>query len=309
MAPQPPPVPAAELHPLRSVLYVPGSNARALAKAPTLPADAFILDLEDAVLPEAKLVARRAVCDALASGAFAGRCATVRVNALGTPWGAAELEAVAQAGASAIVLPKVESPDDVAAVEAALVRHGAPAGLPLWLMVETPRAVLDLERVAAASQRVRALVVGSEDLSRALRLGVDAARRGLAFTLGRVVLVARALGLEALDGVATDLADLAAFKASCAEGRALGFDGKTLLHPGQVPLANEVFGVSAAQAVAAAELIEAWESARAQGSGVAVYRGRLVEALHVEQARRELALHGATERAAAAPAVSPDGRG
>lgn len=286
------------LRPRRSVLYVPGANGRAMAKCRTLPVDGVILDLEDAVLPAAKPAARDAVLAVLAEGGFAHREMVVRVNGPETPWGRADLEAVARAagagrGPAAVLLPKVESAATVQAAAATLARAGAPPDLALWVMAETPRGILASGEIVAASPRLQVVVMGTADLARALRLPADPDRAGLLTSLCLCVLAARAQGLDILDGVYPDLADSQGFERSCRQGKALGFDGKTLIHPGQVPAANEIFGVSPGEAAAAAELVAAWESAAAAGQGIAVLNGRMVEQLHADEARRLLALHEA----------------
>jgi citrate lyase subunit beta/citryl-CoA lyase len=277
------------VRPRRSVLYVPGSNARALEKARALPVDALILDLEDAVAPSAKEEARRTVGAALQAGGFGHREVTVRVNGAATPWGAADLAFAARCGADAVVLPKVESPDEVRAAERALVQAGAPEGLGLWCMIETPRGVLAAPSIAAASPRLAALVMGTSDLVKDLRARHTAARTEVLYALGAVLLAARASGLVALDGVHLDLADDAGFEAACRQGRELGFDGKTLIHPKTVDVANRVFAPTEAELADATKIIAAHAEAEAAGRGVVVVDGRLVEALHVEMARRVVA--------------------
>lgn len=277
--------------PRRSALYVPGSNARALDKAAGLPVDVLVLDLEDAVLPEAKLAARESVARLVRARPFGHREVVVRVNGAGTPWGAADLEAAIACGADAILLPKVDSAATVTAAARVLDLAGAPAGQRLWAMAETPRGVLDMASIASASPRLAVIVMGTADLGKALRLPDAASREGLLPALAGCVLAARAAGIDILDGVYTRLTDPAGFRAECTQGRQLGFDGKTLIHPGQIDACNEIFGVSDSEAASAAELIAAWESAAATGAGVTVHAGRLVERLHVDEARRLLALH------------------
>lgn len=278
--------------PRRSALYVPGSNPRALQKAASLPVDVLILDLEDAVLPGAKAEARSAVCAAVSAGCFGSREVVIRVNGGDTPWGEADLRAAATTGADAVLLPKVESP--AAVLAAARVLDGlAPESQRLWAMAETPRGVLALGEIATAHPRLAVIVVGTADLARALRLPDPAPRAGLVPALAHCLLAARAAGLDILDGVCTRLGDPSVFRAECLEGRQLGFDGKTLIHPEQIEACNEIFGVSDAGAAAAAELIAAWNAAAATGAGVAVHAGRLVERLHVEEAERLVALHRA----------------
>lgn len=272
------------------MLYVPGSNGRAMARAATLAADALILDLEDAVLPAAKLAAREAVVAAVASGQFGSREVVIRINGLDTPWGQDDLQAAARTAADAILLPKVGSVRDVQAVATVL------DGMSLWAMLETPAAILDAGPIARSSSRLRVLVMGLADLGKALRLPDDRDRTALAPTLAHCVLAARAAGLDILDGVYTRLADASGFRAECQQGRLFGFDGKTLIHPDQIDASNAIFGVSAAEAERAAGLIAAWEAGTAGGAGVIVHEQRMVEQLHVEEARRIVALHAASHR-------------
>jgi len=283
-------VTAATIRPRRSVLYVPASNARALEKARALPADGLILDLEDAVAPAAKVAARAAAVAAVRARGFGPREVALRVNGLTTPWGLDDLAAVARVGADAIVLPKVEAPDEVHAAEAALAAAGAPAGLALWAMIETPRGVLAAAAIAGASPRLACLVAGTSDLTKDLRARATPGRTEILTALALVVLAARANGLSALDGVHLDLADAPGFEAACRQGRDLGFDGKTLVHPRTVDAANRIFAPDEAEVAAARRVIAAHAEAEAAGSGVAIVDGRVVEALHVEAARRTVAL-------------------
>ncbi len=286
-------IPAHAPRPRRSLLYVPGSNARALDKAASLPADGLILDLEDAVLPAVKHAARAAVLAAVAGRRFGRREVIIRINGLDTEWGPGDLRAAAAGPVDCILLPKVDGPATLMAAARVLDELAAPPGLQLWAMAETPRAVLDIDAIARCTPRLGAIVAGTADLGTALRVPDQPGRAGLVPALAHCVLAARAAGVDILDGVYTHLADPAGFRAECVQGRQLGFDGKTLIHPGQVADCNEVFGVSDAEAATAAELIAAWESAAATGAGVAVHAGRLVERLHVDDARRRLSLHRA----------------
>lgn len=278
------------VRPRRSVLYLPGSSPRALEKARTLPADALILDLEDAVAPSAKEEARVRVLAALRAGGYGAREVAVRVNGLGTPWWEDDLRAVARSGAHAIVLPKVEGPETVRAAELALDAAGAPPALPLWCLVETPRGVLAAAEIASASDRVAALLMGTSDLVKELRARHTPGRQEVLASLGLVLLAARAHGLAALDGVHMDLDDAPGLEAVCRQGRDLGFDGKTLIHPSQLEVANRVFAPSEAELAEARRFVAAHAEAEAAGKGVVVVDGRLVEVLHVEEARRRLAL-------------------
>lgn len=277
------------VRPRRSVLYVPGSNARALEKGAALPVDALILDLEDAVAPSAKEEARAAVLAAVARG-FGHREVAIRVNGPWTPWGEADLAASARSGADAVVLPKVESAAAVREAERGLDAVGAPPGLRLWCMIETPRGVLSAAEIAGASPRLSCLVAGTADLVKDLRARHTPGRAEVLPSLSLLLLAARAHGLAALDGVHLDLADGAGFEAACRQGRDLGFDGKTLIHPKTVEAANRIFSPSDEEVAAARRTIRAHAEAEAAGKGVAVVDGRLVESLHVEGARRIVAL-------------------
>ena len=277
--------------PLRSVLYAPGANSRALDKARSLPVDGLILDLEDAVAPAAKAAARDAVVAALSEGGFGYRRRIVRVNGMDTPWGEADIAAMARAGADAILLPKVESPQAVQTAVAALDAAGGPADLPIWIMAETPRGILQIDSIAAAHPRLQVIVMGTSDLAKELRVRHTPGREGLLASLGLCVLAARARGLEILDGVYLDLRDEPGFAAACEQGRDMGFDGKTLIHPRQIEPANRIFGISAEALQQAQQIIAAWREAQQAGSGVCVVDGRLVENLHVEEAERLVTMH------------------
>jgi citrate lyase subunit beta/citryl-CoA lyase len=276
--------------PRRSVLYMPGSNARALEKGRALACDGLILDLEDAVAPDAKVQARDLVVAALRGGGYGRRELVVRVNALNTAWGQADLVAVARSRAHAVLLPKVESADAVRQVEAALVAAGAPAELAIWCMMETPRGLLAAAEIAAASPRLACLVMGTSDLAKDLHAQHTRDRLPLLTGLGLCLLAARANGLAALDGVYLDLDDEEGFAQSCRQGRALGFDGKTLIHPKTIAAANDAFAPSEEEIGFARKLIAAHASAEAAGKGVVVVDGKLIEALHVQNARRLVAL-------------------
>jgi len=288
------------LRPRRSVLYVPGSNARALEKARSIPADALILDLEDAVAPSAKDEARARVGEALAAGGYGDREMLVRVNGEGTPWAEADLRALAAAGADGVLLPKVEGAAQVRAAEDRLLRAGARADLALWCMIETPRGVLAAEAIAGASPRLAGLVAGTSDLVKDLGARASPGRLEVLTSLGLILLAARAHGLCALDGVHLDLADEEGFRAACRQGRDLGFDGKTLIHPRTVPDANLAFSPGEEELRLARRIAEAHAQALARGEAVVLVDGRLVEALHVESARRLLALSEAIAKRDAA---------
>jgi citrate lyase subunit beta / citryl-CoA lyase len=280
----------APVRPRRSVLYMPGSNERALGKARTLPADGLILDLEDAVAPDAKVGARDRVCQALAAGGYRPRETLIRVNGMATPWGFADLEAAAASGADGVLLPKVESAEAVRQALAVLDGAGAPADLPLWCMLETPRAMLRADEIAGASPRLGGLVMGTSDLAQELRAAHTPLRLPLLTALGLCLLAARAHGLPILDGVHLDLADEEGFAAACRQGAELGFDGKTLIHPRQIETANQAFAPGEAELAEARRIIAAHEAAVLQGKGVVVVDGRLIESLHVAEAQRRLQL-------------------
>jgi len=280
-----------EFTPLRSVLYMPSSNAKALEKAKTLPVDAVILDLEDAVAPDAKPDARAAAAAAVASGEYGRRTLTIRVNGIGTEWHDADLAAAAQAGPDAVVVPKVNSADEVAQLVAGLEKHGAPAHTKLWAMIETPVAILDALAIARASDRLSCFVMGTNDLVKELYAEHVPGRAPILPSLHTALLAARAAGIAILDGVYNDVRNTDGFLAECEQGRQMGFDGKTLIHPGQVDGANTAFAPSEQAVEDARGLIQAFEDGR--GSGVVTYNGRMVEALHVESARRTLSIHEA----------------
>ncbi len=270
------------MKPLRSVLYMPSSNSRALDKARTIPADAIIFDLEDAVAPDAKELARDQACAAVASGEYGGKALTIRCNGLDTPWGAADLRAAAAVGPAAVVVPKVSGVEHLRAV-ADLV-----GGTPIWAMIETPVAVFDV-RAIAASPQVAALVLGTNDLAKELRAALVPGRAPLLPHLATTLLAAREAGKVVLDGVYNDVKDLAGFEAECQQGKEFGFDGKTLIHPTQVEIANRVWAPSADEIDRARAVIEAFAAAEAEGRGVVVVDGRMVENLHRDNARHTLA--------------------
>ena len=274
------------MRPRRSVLYMPGANERALEKARTLPADALILDLEDAVAPDAKAAARDRVCGLVDS--YGSREVTIRVNGAGTPWHVDDLRAVGSAGPAAVVVPKVNSADEVHAIEKALSH--APDHTAIWAMIETPVAVLNCASIAAAADRLTVLVLGTNDLAKELTAAQVPGRAPLLSALSTCVLAARATGRVILDGVYNDVRDPSGFAEECRQGRDFGFDGKTLIHPSQVDPCNEIFAPSASEVEHAHRVIAAFEDARREGRGVATVDGRMVENLHVVAAERTLAL-------------------
>jgi citrate lyase subunit beta / citryl-CoA lyase len=283
------------LRPRRSVLYMPGANERALEKAAGLPADALILDLEDAVAPDAKAEARDRVCEAASSGRYGAREVAIRVNSAGTPWHDDDLRAAASAGPAAVVVPKVDSPATVHAVEKALDAGGAPATTAIWAMLETPAALLRAEGICSASARLTVLVMGTNDLAKELRAEQVPGRQPLLTGLGLALVAARATGKVILDGVYNDIKDAEGFEAECVQGRQMGFDGKTLIHPSQLEPCNRVFAPAPEDVERSQRIIEAFEQAAAEGRGVVTVDGRMIENLHVEQARRILALAAAIE--------------
>jgi citrate lyase subunit beta/citryl-CoA lyase len=278
------------VRPRRSVLYMPGSNARALEKAATLPADALILDLEDAVAPDAKVEARAQVSAIASRRPYGRREVAIRVNALASPWGRDDLAAAATSGCDAILLPKVESAAQVDEAAALMQRHGSPSEQTIWCMIETPLGVLKAAEIAAAHPRLACFVMGTSDLAKDLHAAHTRERLPLLTSLGLCLLAARAHGLAIVDGVHLALDDEAGLEHACRQGLELGFDGKTLIHPKQIAAANRIFAPSAAELDQARKIIAAHREAESAGKGVVVVDGRLVENLHVENARRLLAL-------------------
>ena len=279
-----------DLRPRRSVLYMPGANERALEKAQSIPADALILDLEDAVAPDAKEEARDRVCAASSSGSYGRREVTIRANGIGTQWHDADLKAIAAAGPAAVVVPKINSAADVHAIERALEAGGAPDHTRIWAMLETPVAVLHADEICGASERLAVLVMGTNDLVKELRAVRVPGRGPLLGGLGLCLLAARAHGKVILDGVYNDIKDEAGFADECRQGREMGFDGKTLIHPSQVEPCNAAFAPTADEVESARRIIAAFEEAEADGRGVVTVDGRMIENLHVEESRRVLAI-------------------
>jgi citrate lyase subunit beta/citryl-CoA lyase len=271
---------------------MPAANERALEKAKTLAADCIIFDLEDAVAPEAKEPARGAACAAAASGEYGRRELMIRCNGLDTRWGAADLAAIAGSGAAAVVVPKVSSVSYVDDVSAHLDEAGAPSTMTVWAMIETPTAILDVRSIAA-HPRVSVMVMGTNDLARELRAPLAPGRHALLPHLATAVLAARESGKVILDGVYNDVKDLDGFSAECAQGVEFGFDGKTLIHPGQIDIANQAWAPSAEEVEHARRVIAAFDEAVADGRGVVTVDGRMIENLHVANAQRTLAISGA----------------
>jgi citrate lyase subunit beta/citryl-CoA lyase len=273
---------------------MPGSNARALEKAKTIAADALILDLEDAVAPAAKADARAAVCAAVTAGGYGAREMVIRINALESPWGRDDLVAAAAAGPDAILLPKPGSADEIDRASRAIRQAGAPDKTRLWAMIETPRAVLNVREIAAAAHhagsRLSVFVLGTNDLVKETRAELGPDRLPALMWLSTAVTAARAYGLDVLDGVYNAFKDMDGYRRECLQGRALGFDGKTLIHPDQVAIANEVFAPNDDEVAFAHKIIAAFELPENAGQGVITVDGRMIELLHAEMARRTVAI-------------------
>ena len=281
-----------ELRPRRSVLYMPAANERALEKAKGIAADALIFDLEDAVAPDSKDAARANAVAAASSGEYGKKEITIRCNSLSAPWGADDIAAAAKSRVMAVVIPKVNNVADVDAVSAALDKSGAPAGMTIWAMIETPEAIFNARSIAAHA-RVNVLVMGTNDLAKELRAKQVPGRHPLVPHLSMALLAARERGKVILDGVYNDIKNNSGFLAECAQGAEMGFDGKTLIHPDQVAGANETWAPSEAEVEHARRVIAAFDEALAAGKGVVQLDGRMIENLHVDNARRAIAIAAA----------------
>jgi len=275
------------VRPRRSVLYMPGSNVRAMEKARELPADALILDLEDAVAPESKELARSQVCEAVKAKGFGRREVVVRINALSTTWGEADLAAAADAKPDAILVPKVSGRKELLQVEARL--QSVP-DVAIWAMIETPLAIFHLAEIASAGGRLACFVMGTNDLIKEFRGSHTPDRQNLAAPLSLSVAAARAFGLAVIDGVYNDINNSDGFYATCVQASAFGFDGKTLIHPSQIGPCNAVFAPARDEVEAARKIIAAFEKPENRGKGAIALDGRMVELLHAEIARRTVAL-------------------
>ncbi|OJZ74705.1 CoA ester lyase [Mycobacterium paraffinicum] len=291
---------APTLRPRRSALYLPGNKPRALQKGKSLPADVVIFDLEDAVGPDAKAESRATVCEAILSGGYAPREIVVRINGLDTEWHDEDLAAVAGSPAHGVLVPKVESGEQVRALANRLGKLGAPESLQLWVMIETPRSFLRAEEIASASDRLAALVIGTNDLVNDLHAVHVPGRAPVVPALSLAVLGARAAGKVILDGVFNDITDEDGFRAEARQGREMGFDGKSLIHPSQIGPANDLFGPSERELVDARKVVAAYREARAAGTSVITVDGRMIESLHVRNAERILALAEIIEEVASA---------
>ncbi len=280
------------IRPRRSLLYMPGSNPRALDKARSLPADGLILDMEDSVAPDAKQLAREQIASALAEGGYGHRELMVRINALSSEWGRDDIAAICAADTApdAVLIPKIDSAADVVDAISAFESAGCPESVDMWIMAETPLCIINIGDVAASHPRLKGIVMGTSDLSKDTRVRHTPDRLGFIGALNLCVYAARAHGLDIIDGVQLDLEDDELLRISCEQGRDLGFDGKSLIHPKQIAAANAAFAPDEQAVANAREIIDAFEQAQSEGKGVVVVKGRLVENLHVEEARRNLAL-------------------
>ncbi|MEM9682313.1 MAG: CoA ester lyase [Pseudomonadota bacterium] len=276
--------------PRRSMLYMPGSNARAIEKGRDLPADAIIFDIEDAVAVDAKSLARNQIRAAVAAGGYGAKELLVRINGLDTEWIEADIDAVAPSGADGVLVPKVDGPETVQEVERRLVAAGAPNDLAIWCMMETPMGILRAREIAAASPRVAGMIMGTNDLALDLRCRQTPEGEAFQASFGLCILAARAYGIAVIDAVFNDLSDDAGFADSCRRGRMLGFDGKSLIHPKTIDAANRLYGPTEDDLRWANRIIEAFDAARAAGKGVITVDGRMVEELHVREAQRLVAM-------------------
>ena len=276
--------------PRRSYLYMPGSNSRALEKARILGADGLIMDLEDSVAPDAKTLAREQITQALDEGGYGQREVLVRTNDLNGPWGADDLSATAAMKCDGVVLPKVDSRQIVLDAIAYLDEAGARADLPVWCMMETPLGILHAEDIAFAHDRLSGFILGTSDLAKDLGAEHTLDRIPFMASLELCILAGRAAGLAILDGVHLDLEDIAGFRQSCVQGRQLGMDGKTLIHPKTIDTANEVFAPADEEVAWSKRVIDAHAEAEKAGKGVLLIDGKLIENLHVEQAMRLVAM-------------------
>ncbi len=278
------------IRPRRSVLYMPGSNARAMEKAKSLDADALIFDLEDAVAPDAKPEARAQVCDMVKAGGYGPREVIIRVNGLDTEWGQDDIAAASAAGADGLLVPKINRAEDVDHANKLIDAAGGPEALRLWIMMETPIAMLRAQEIAAAGGRLDCMVMGTNDLAKELNASHTDARTPMITSLALSMLAARAYDLTILDGVYNDIKNEAGFRAICEQGRELGFDGKTLIHPSQLVICNEVFSPAPEIVDEAREVIAAFAAPDAAGKGVLKVGGKMVELLHLEQAKQTVAI-------------------
>lgn len=279
-----PPMP----RPRRSLLFMPGTNQRAMEKARGLDADGIILDLEDSVAPDNKNDARTMAAATLAEGGFGARERVIRVNGLGSAWMEGDLRALLATPPDAILVPKIYGPEDITALEKVMDDLGFPADVSVWAMMETPAAILSAQAIAATGGRLQCLVLGTNDLAKDLQAQLQPGRASMLGSFSLCLLAARAAGLAIIDGVFTDLGDAAGFAAECQQGRELGFDGKTLIHPKQIAVANEIFGPTGEEIAEARDILAAFEAAEAEGRAVTTLDGKMIEELHAAAARRTL---------------------
>lgn len=289
------------IRPRRSLLFVPGVNARAMEKARTLAADGVIFDLEDSVAPQSKPDARAAIGAALNQGGYGRREIAIRLNALDTPCWADDIAFAARSGADAIVVPKISGPEDIASIVQAMKQHGAPPALQLWAMIESAKGLLHVGEIAAQAAPVTPLslfILGTNDIARETRARIVKGRAPMLGWISNCVLAARAHGLAILDSVYNDIADAEGFRAECEQGRDLGMDGKTVIHPGQIAPANETFAPPPDEIAQARAIAAAFALPENAGKGVISLEGRMVERLHLEMAQRTLAMAAAIEQLA-----------
>jgi citrate lyase subunit beta/citryl-CoA lyase len=282
------------IRPRRSVLFMPGSNARAIAKARALPADGIILDLEDSVAPDAKAGARAQIAQEAAAGGFGGRELIIRVNHLQSPWWQDDLAMAAKARPDAVLVPKILGPDDIDLIARKLDELKADLALRVWVMIETPLAVVRINEIAAravdTTSRLNAFVVGPNDIALETRMRMLPGRATMVPMFSSIILAARAYGVEILDGPYSDFSNAAGFAEECAQARDLGFDGKTLIHPSQIDAANATFTPPAAELARSRAIIAAFELPENAGKGAIRFEGQMVERLHAEMARRTIAM-------------------
>jgi citrate lyase subunit beta/citryl-CoA lyase len=287
------------VRPHRSMLYMPGSNARAIDKAKALPVDGVIIDLEDAVAPDAKEAARAHVMQAVRAGGFGHREVLIRINGLDTPWFAHDFEAAVAARPDAILVPKVSTAEQIEMIGTRMLDTHADHHVRLWAMIETPAAIFDIRALAAEAQdsesRLAGFVIGTNDLAKETRARIVPGRGPMLGWLANCVLAAHAYGIDVLDGVYNDIADAAGFAAECAQGRDMGFDGKTLIHPSQIEPCNAAYSPSAEETAQARKIIAAFERPENRGKGVVQLDGRMVERMHADIARRTVAIAEAIE--------------
>ena len=285
------------LRPRRSCLYMPGANAKALDKARTLPADTLIFDLEDAVAPDAKESARDAIVATMAAGGYGKREIIIRANALSTPWGKEDVGAAAAAQPHGVLFPKIDGPEDIEAADKALRDAGAPANTAIWAMIETPKAILSIAEIAKTAKRTRltTFVMGTNDLAKDTHAALTQDRAAFLTALSMTVLAGRAYGVTLIDGVYNDIQNTEGFEAICRQGLALGVDGKTLIHPSQIDTCNAVFAPTAEEVAWSRTVIAAFADPANAGKGVLKVEGKMTELLHLEQAKRTVAVAEAIE--------------